>query len=58
MAHLDFIVWMLGFPVVWEIAEWIRSKRSGPQKEYSDAATGFAAVIAVAMWFGVGAALW
>jgi len=58
MEHLDFIVWMLGFPVMWETAEWIRSKRSGPRKEYSESTTGFAAVIVVAMWIGIGGALW
>ena len=58
VEHLDFIVWMIGFPIGWEIAEWIRSMRAIPEKECGDSAKGFAAVIVVALWLGIGGALW
>jgi len=58
MIHPDFIAWMISFPISLEIAEWIRSKHSGPRKEYSESVRGFAAMIVVALWLGIGAALW
>jgi len=52
------LIWMIGFPLAHEIGEWIRSKRSGPEKEYSESTTGFSELITVALWLGIGCALW
>lgn len=58
MEHLDFIVWMLGFPVAHATAEWISSLRTSRREEYSEWVEGWVAVILLVMWLGIGAKLW
>lgn len=58
MEHLDFIVWMIGFPLERGISEWLRTHRRGPLKEYGATTIGIAALVEHALWLGIGYALW
>ena len=57
MKHLDFIVWMVAFPLSQAIIDAIRW-RYCERNEYSEAAKGLAALILMTMWLGIGALLW
>ena len=57
MNHLDFIVWMIGFPItatIVEAVEWNYCKR----KEYSEDTEKLASTLLFLIWVGVGIALW
>lgn len=56
MNHGDFIVWMFGFPISQGVVTWLRTNE--PKKEYSDDIEGFAALILVCIWLGIGWALY
>lgn len=51
MKHLDFIIWLLGFPIMWEICDYIKAKAQ-PNYQFSkiDSTTGLFFII---VWFGV-----
>jgi hypothetical protein len=54
MQHLDFIVWMLGFPIAIELSELVGSYAK--QKPAKDA--GEAGPVLLLIWFGIGYLLW
>lgn len=55
MNHLDFIVWMIGFPVSQAAIEWL--KRDVPSVEYDDGVGWIAATALILLWLGIGWAL-
>lgn len=52
MDHLDFIVWMIAWPIGRAIVRLIESKYC--TKEYPKDVRGLTALIIVATWYGVG----
>jgi hypothetical protein len=57
MQHLDFIVWMLLYPLVCTADEAIRAKWC-EKREYSDNVRGMAAFIMFLFYILIGAELW
>jgi hypothetical protein len=55
MQHLDFIVWMLGFPLMCSLDTFILSLVKG--REYKKPSPETAMVLEV-LWFGIGILLW
>ena len=57
MAHMDFVVWMLGYPLAItaiKVAEYQWTKR----EEFSDGVKGMAGLLHLIILFGVGAKLY
>ena len=51
MEHLDFVLWMVGYPIASSISNWL-GYLSG--RKYSDAVHGIAALISISVWVYVG----
>lgn len=56
MENLSFVLWMLGYPLVIVAADVIRGK-SGLYDPPSENVRGIAALVQMAIWIFVGAAL-
>ena len=54
MQHLDFIVWMIGFPIGIAIKQRISQYR---ERGYSQNARSIAAICNLVMWLGIGLVL-
>lgn len=57
MAHMDFVVWILGYPLAIstiKVAEYQWTKR----EELSDDVRGVAGLLHLIIWFGIGAKLY
>ena len=52
MEHIDFVVWMLGYPLVVQAEKWWRFRRG--HLEGTPGEQGAAALISMAVWAGVG----
>jgi hypothetical protein len=52
MEHLDFIAWMVLYPISLSILEYLREKRKllTGEKEASEGAKGFAAIIQLSVY--------
>ena len=50
--HLDFLIWMLGFPVADAVSDWIiaKAKNKKPRGELD----GYQSTAILLIWFGVG----
>jgi hypothetical protein len=58
MEHLDFILWMLLFPVTMSLQEYISAKKreitKEKPKEFSEETNSNAELLAIFIWFFVG----
>jgi len=57
MNHLDFLVWMLGYPLVVALCEaihWSWCKR----EDYSEGVEAMGALTVFVIWLAIGKALW
>ena len=58
MEHLDFILWMLLFPICMSLQDYISAKKrqltNESEKQYSKDTEGYAALFFVVLWFFVG----
>ena len=55
MAHLDFVAWLLGWPIVWSLTQYIDFKRGEVYKQEDETAIGMTflsiwAIISVLLW--------
>ena len=57
MNHLDFIVWMIAFPVLEVIIDAIRWNYC-ERREYSDETKAISALFRLVIWLVVAKALW
>ena len=59
MTHLDFIVWFLGFPLMWELSNLITSKyRAEEMKTLTKGQRAFNSLVFFFLWVGIGKKLW
>jgi len=52
MKQKDFLIWMLGFPIVCSISDFVNNYLIG--NIYSDMAEGVTASVTVLIWFIIG----
>ena len=53
MENLPFVIWMLGYPLVWSIGEYLKKERS-----VSPGAKGLAALSSLVIWIYFGMKLY
>ena len=58
MNHADFIVWMLCFPIMVQVTEWIRFQYTREKVVFDDIKGSVARMVIFALWLGVGYLLW
>lgn len=53
MENLDFILWMVLWPISWEIYSYLSSKTRSlfNQEDYSDGVKAFSGMIMICIWF-------
>lgn len=56
MAHLDFVLWMLGYPLM-ETAIKLAEYQWIEREKYSDTVKTISAFLSLTIWLGVGAKL-
>lgn len=55
MGHMDFVVWMVGFPIANAISDYVGHLRG---HVYSEGVKMVANIASVMLWGGIGVLLW
>lgn len=60
MEHIDFVLWMVLYPIGYQITSYLGVKIRGISKKepYTDETVAFAAVVNIVIWFAIGAILY